>query len=101
MPLAFLDTNIILRHLVQDHPDHSPRATAFIERVARGEVAVRTTDTVIFESVFTLQRYYRWPRAQIRHALLPIVDLDAVTCPGKERVHRAFDLYLAHGVSFA
>jgi predicted nucleic acid-binding protein len=31
MALPFLDTNILLRHLSQDHPDHSPRATALLK----------------------------------------------------------------------
>ena len=54
--LPFLDANIILRHLLQDLPDQSPRATAFIRRIEAGELTVRTTDTVIFEAVFVLER---------------------------------------------
>ena len=30
--LPFLDTNILLRHVVQDHPDFSPKATALLRR---------------------------------------------------------------------
>ncbi|CAA9524787.1 MAG: hypothetical protein AVDCRST_MAG73-414 [uncultured Thermomicrobiales bacterium] len=29
-PTAFLDTNLVLRHILRDHPGHSPRATALI-----------------------------------------------------------------------
>ena len=52
----FLDANIILRHILGDHPDHSPRATAYFGQIARGELTVRTTDTVVFEAVYALQR---------------------------------------------
>lgn len=38
MAPAFLDTNILLRHLLQDDPQQSPRATAFLLRVENGEV---------------------------------------------------------------
>jgi predicted nucleic acid-binding protein len=49
-PDAFLDTNVLLRQVLQDHPEHSPRATALIAAIERGERAVRIADTVVFRS---------------------------------------------------
>ncbi len=40
MAAAFLDTNILLCHLLQDDPEQSPRATAFLLWVENGEVAM-------------------------------------------------------------
>ncbi|MGH2586433.1 MAG: hypothetical protein ACRDJE_16080 [Dehalococcoidia bacterium] len=62
----FLNTNVILRHLTQDSSDLSPRATTLMQRIVAGEVVVRTTDTVVFETVFTLQSFYRLGRPQIQ-----------------------------------
>ncbi len=101
MTPAFLDTNIILRHLLGDHLDHSPRATAFLRRVEQGEIQVRTADTVIFEVVVTLERQYRRPKAAIREALLPLIDLTGIVLPGKRRFHKTFDLYVDLNLSFA
>ena len=56
--LPFLDTNVLLRHLRADNAEHSPRATAYLERIEREELKVRTADTVIFETAFTLERTY-------------------------------------------
>ena len=67
-PLPFLDTNIILRHLLQDVPSQSPQASAYIQRIAAGTQRVRIADTVIFETVFTLQRGYRVPKGDIAAA---------------------------------
>jgi predicted nucleic acid-binding protein len=53
-PLAFLDTNILLRHLVGEPPDQARKASALMLRIEQGEVRVRLTDTVVFETVFTL-----------------------------------------------
>lgn len=50
--LPFVDANIFLRHFTQDHPDHSPRATAFLGRVEAGEERARTADTVVFADCF-------------------------------------------------
>ncbi|MBI3927874.1 MAG: PIN domain-containing protein [Armatimonadetes bacterium] len=98
--LPFLDTNILLRHLAQDHPDHSPRATAYLSRVEAGEIRVRTADTVVFEAVFTLQRHYGLPRARIRDILLPLLQLPGIVLPGKRHLPDVFDLYVSHSISF-
>jgi predicted nucleic acid-binding protein len=63
MARAFLDTNVLLRHLLGDDPGQSSRATVFLERVERRELEVQLADTVVFETVFTLQRQYRLPAA--------------------------------------
>jgi uncharacterized protein len=101
MAPPFLDTNLFLRHLRQDHADHSPRATAFFTKIEQGETQVRTTDLVIFEAVFTLQRTYKQPKDAIRDALLPLIELPGIVLPGKRRYRRVFDLYVRHNVSFA
>lgn len=99
--LPFLDTNVFLRHLRQDHPDHSPRATAYLLRVERGELQVRTADTVLFETIYTLASFYHLPRADIRLALLPLIGLRGIVLPGKRRWRRALDLFASTNISIA
>src|SRR3712207_4015182 len=89
-----LDTNILVRHLRQDHPDHSPRATAYLARLERGEFKVRLADTVVFETAFTLERAYRVSRTAIRDNLLPILLLPGVILPGKRHFRRVFDRWV-------
>jgi predicted nucleic acid-binding protein len=98
---AFLDTNIILRHLLNDHPEHSPRATAFLESVRAGEMSVHTADTVVFECVFTLERFYRLPKARIRDVILPLFGIPGIVLPGKRRYRKVFDLYVGLNLPFA
>ncbi|HZQ98917.1 MAG TPA: PIN domain-containing protein [Chloroflexota bacterium] len=99
--MALIDTNVLLRHLLQDHADHSPRATALLQRVERGELRVDMTATVVFETVFVLDRRARLPRAAIRDAVLPIVELPAVLLPGKQLVREAFEFYVRLNIPFA
>ncbi|MDE3095889.1 MAG: PIN domain-containing protein [Chloroflexota bacterium] len=101
MALPFLDTNILLRHLRQDQPILSPRATAILDRVERGELSVRTSDIVVFEAVFALQRSYREPRDRIAAGLLPIIELPGIVLPGKRHYRSIFDLYVGGGLGFA
>ncbi len=101
MAEAFLDTNVLLRHLLNDHPEFSQKATAILRGVQAGRLAVRTSDTVIFETVFTLERSYRLPRDEIADALLPLIELSGLELPGKTMYHRAFELYLETRIGFA
>src|SRR5688500_6505352 len=101
MALLFLDTNILLRHLLADHPLQSPRATSFLARIERGELRVRTSDTIDFEVVFTLQRHYQRPKPLIRDTVLPLLELPGIVLPGKRRYRKVFDLYVDLNLSFA
>ena len=101
MALAFLDTNIFLRHLRQDDPMLSPKATALLGRIERGELSARTSDIVIFETVFSLQRSYKVPRHQIAAALLPLLELQGIVLPGKRNFRQVFNLYTTSGLGFA
>src|SRR3989344_7457912 len=101
MVFPFLDTNIFLRHLLQDHPDHSPRATAYLERIERRELKARTSEIVIFEIVFTLERTFKQPRIQIRENLLLLLGLPGIVLPGKRRFWKVFDYYINLNISFA
>lgn len=97
----FLDTNILLRHLLADHPRQSPRATAFLARIERGDIKAHVSELVVFETVFTLQRHYRQAKTSIRDAVLPLLELPGVLMPGKRRFREAFNLYVNLNLPFA
>ena len=101
MTMAFLDTNVLLRHLVGDHEVHSPRATALMHRIERGEVRVRIAETVIFETVYGLARIYRQPKDKIRDGLLALLELSSLMLPSKPTIRRAFDFYVDLNMQFA
>src|SRR5690349_6817183 len=100
MALPFLDTKVLLRHLLADHPDHSPRATAYLARIEQGEIAVRTGDIVVFEVVFTLERRYRRSKTEIRETLTALLDLPGIVLPGKRRLKQALELYERLNIPF-
>jgi len=98
--LPFLDTNVLLRHLLQDEAEQSPRSTALLAKIESGEISVRIADTVVFETVFTLQRQYRVPKGEIRDKVLALLELRGIVLPGKRRFREVFDLYADFNVSF-
>jgi predicted nucleic acid-binding protein len=90
----FLDTNILIRHFMQDHADHSPRSTRLIERVIRGEETVHISATVVFETAFTLNARYKVPRSHIAESLLGLINAQSVTCREKEELVETLHLWM-------
>lgn len=102
MPPEYLDTNIILRHITQDHPDHAERARAYLLLVEAGQVRAITREAVIVEAVQVLEskRLYARPRASIRDALGAIVRMAGLELPNKEIYLRALELYAETSLDF-
>jgi predicted nucleic acid-binding protein len=99
---GFLDTNVIVRHIVQDHPEHSVKATALFDAIDRDEIVVRTSGSVVFVAVFTLEKSYRVPRADIRRELQGLLNLPGIEWVGQRLIGDVFALYEAHpALSFA
>jgi predicted nucleic acid-binding protein len=101
MAQRFLDTNILLRHFLQDVSHQSARATAFIARIERDDLEVRLSDIIVSECVFLLERRYKQPKPTIRDLLLGFLALPGVVLPGKRRFRRVFDLYVGRNIAFA
>lgn len=98
---AFLDTNVILRHLLQDRADWGEASSALLKRIQSGELTCRISDIVVFEAVFTLQRTYGIPRAAIAEAILPFLDFPGIVLPNKAKYAEVFALYVDNRAGFA
>src|SRR5262249_55120093 len=79
----------------------SPKTTAILTKIEPGELTVRTADTVVFETVFSLQRGYKVPRTQIAQAVLPLLELPGIILPGKRAFRQVFERYCATPMGFA
>lgn len=97
----FLDTNILMRYLTGDDEQKSQRALALLMRVERGEERLITSPLVIFEVIFTLQKFYKVPRQRIKDLVLPIIALKGLHLPEKNVYYKAFELYVTKNISFA
>jgi len=102
MPLPFLDTNILLRHLLNDHPLQSPASKALIQRIEQARQTVWTTDLTIagVVSVLSGKRFYNFPRDAIRDALLPLIGLPGVKLANKRIYPQVFALYTSLPIDY-
>ena len=100
MAAPFIDSNILLYHLHGHHPEHSPKSSALIAQIERGELEAQISDMVVFETVFTLERSLKVPKVQVRDAILALLALPGIILPGKRRYARIFDLYIDLNLPF-
>ena len=91
--LWMMDANVILRLLLQDNPDLSPKADAIWDAVDEGRTMVRWDPVTLTEVVYVLTSRYRLPRERISEALLPLLLMPNVVIPGKDRYVHALRLF--------
>lgn len=98
--LPLVDTNLLIRHLRQDHPEQSPRASAYLGRIESGELLAQTNLLVISETVYVLQSFYKLTKPDIAGMLVPIIALSNLKIPKKVQLRRTFDWYVRYNLSF-
>ncbi len=98
-PRRLIDTNLIVRFLVQDHEKHARAAALLFESCDRGAVTLVILPAVLAECVFVLESFYEHARADIARVLddllsspgieAPDVDIhkDALARYGRTRIH--------------
>ncbi len=99
----FVDTNIVLWHLLQDDPVQSPACTSLIRAIERGETKAWTTEVMIAEVVYVLssKTAYALDRGTIRDLLVPIVAMARLDLPSKHLYPRILDLFTTLRIDFA
>ena len=95
-----LDTNVLVRFLVQDDPLQAQLATKVIDQLtddAQGFVSRE----VLVELVWVLERAYRLGRAEIAVALDGLLSATEMDIEGSDEVAPALELYRNNGFGFA
>lgn len=94
MASEFLDASVILRYILQDHPDFSPRANRLFADLSSGRIALLVSEAVITEVVHVLgsPALYAFPRAAIRNHLQPILGWPSLDVPQRSNIVRALDI---------
>ena len=81
-----IDTNLIVRYLVQDHEKHARAAEKLFDACDRGELIIVVLPVVLAECVFVLDSFYGRPRTDIASALGTLISSPGVEI-GDAAVH--------------
>ncbi|OGN87627.1 MAG: twitching motility protein PilT [Chloroflexi bacterium GWC2_73_18] len=94
---AFVDTNVLVRHLTGDPPEHAARATRYL--ASADELLL--PDLIFAEVAYVLESFYEVPRAEVARALRAILAFPAVRVLDEPLLLRAVEIYDAHRIDFA
>ena len=94
---AFLDTNVLIRHLTGEPPAQARRATAFLEQA--GELLL--ADLIAAEVVYVLESFYEADRARVAELLRSIIAYPAVVVLDAPLFLRALEVYEVNRLDFA
>jgi predicted nucleic acid-binding protein len=94
---AFVDTNILIRHLTGDPPGQAARATRFLTTADELLLA----DLVVAEVVYVLESFYEVPRARVADLVRAMVAFPAVVVLDPAMLLRALEVYETARLDFA
>jgi len=94
---AFVDTNILVRHLTGEPVDLAVRATAYIQV----ETELLLTDLVIAETVYVLESFYEAPRGRVAAAIRSLLAFESVVSVDPALLLRAVEVYETDRLDFA
>jgi predicted nucleic acid-binding protein len=94
---AFVDTNILVRHLTGDPPEQAARASRFLAAVDELLLA----DLVVAEVVYVLESFYEVPRARVAELVRAIIAFPAILVLDPAMLLRALEVYETARLDFA
>lgn len=95
-----LDTNILVRYIMQDDPVQSPKATRIIERHFRGQDTAFLSLASILELVWVLESFYDLTGRQIAQTLERILQIETVMVQNEHEVSAAVQILKTRKGSF-
>jgi predicted nucleic acid-binding protein len=94
---AFVDTNILIRHLTGDPPQMAARATAYLG----AEDDLYLTDLVVAETIYVMESFYEVPRPRVADAIRSLLALVSMIVVDRGLLLRAVELYETARLDFA
>jgi predicted nucleic acid-binding protein len=94
---AFVDTNILIRHLTGDPPDLAARATTFLAEVDE----LLLPDVIVAEIVYVLESFYEVPSEEVARLVRSVIAFDAIRVMSPALLLRSLEVYETHRVDYA
>jgi predicted nucleic acid-binding protein len=94
---AFLDTNVLVRHLTGDPPDLADRATRYL--AAADELLL--PDLIVAELAYVLESFYEATRDQVAATLRSVLAFSAIRVVDDDLLLRAVEVYDIDRLDFA
>lgn len=96
-----LDTNVLVRYVVQDDPRQTRIARRYIERFANHETSLFLATSVILETEWVLRSVYRFSKDSVIDVFVGLLDAREMTFQDERSFEIAVFLYREHHIDFA
>lgn len=93
MKTFILDANVVLRFLLADDSNQSPKAKELFELAEAGKIRLLLSHVAVAELVWTLDSFFNFPRQEIGTKLRGLVIHDGVAVDAKDVVLGALDRF--------
>ena len=100
MKKYLLDTNVLLRFLLDEHPEPSVATARLFQQAADEKCLLILTDLGIAEAVWVLTSYYKLERQKVADSLAKLLLKAGVQCPSLEPVLDALARFKATNCDF-
>ncbi|MHB8693782.1 MAG: PIN domain-containing protein [Solirubrobacteraceae bacterium] len=94
---AFLDTNVLIRHLTGDPPEMAARASAALA----ADEDLLLADLVLAECVYVLESFYEVPRERIAELMRAAIAFPSIKTVDSASLLRALEIYEVNRLDFA
>ena len=94
---AFLDTNVLIRHLTGDPPAQARRATALLARAEE----LLVPDLIVAEVVYVLESFYEVERQRVAELVRAVIGFPAIVVVDEPLLLRALEVYEVDRLDFA
>jgi len=96
-----LDTNVLVRFLVEDDARQSAAAAAIVERAVHADESLYVSPIVLCETVWVLAASYHVPRLDIAQTLRELLRAKHLTFDNSDLLARAIDAFATGRGDFA
>jgi len=84
-----IDTNVILRYLLDDHKLFSPKAKKFMLALSQGKKKAEIPSVVIVECTYVMEKYYHIPRSKIVDTLSRLLNFSGIVNADRSEILEA------------
>ena len=93
---AFIDTNVLIRHLIGEPADQAKQATRTLSSLE----TLLLSDIVIAEAIYVLQKVYSVDRPTISDVMKSLLAFPSIQVVDEPTVLRALEIFVNHRLHF-
>jgi len=99
-PDCLIDTNVVLRHVLNDDPQQAAAVRSVFDALRSGEKAALLLESVLAECVYILLQYYEVPKSEVVEKLDGVLRYPGVVNRDKHDLREALKLFGEHALDF-